>query len=262
MTNEQSLEAWQLNRKSYWNQREKRGWLLAVAPTDWMNDLESYLINNGCSREQAKELVINVFSVIQNNFMEQVILAVVQRWLHGLLDRITQDVTPRHIVDVGVGTGEFAVRIAGLISQRGYKYTGVDFAESMLAHVNNRLAQAGLVSGAIKITEGLATNLPLENESVWLLTWGKFGEHLTDDSVWAKGLDEVKRVLEHGGFFLLYEPVRDFNERYKEQPRKSEGTLFRWQHEYDAALAPLVRVESHPHKFCNEVYIIALWQKS
>ena len=43
MPTEESLEAWQLNRKPYWNQGEKRGWFFSVAPTDWTNNVESYL---------------------------------------------------------------------------------------------------------------------------------------------------------------------------------------------------------------------------
>lgn len=258
MSDESGLLEWQFKQRDYWNQREKRGWLLAVAPTDWMNALEERLVENGCSREQSKELVINVFSIIQGNLMEQVMLVLVQRWLLG--QSLANE--SRHIVDVGVGTGEFAIRMVPLIVRRQYKYTGIDLAEDMISHTKERLRQAGYESPNIALVEGLATNLDLKNESVWLVAWGKFGEHLTNNLVWGKGLDEVKRVLEPGGYFLLYEPLQDFNKRYREQPRKSEGTLIRTQEEYDNALSPMKRVETWLCQFCEEEYSIALWQKA
>lgn len=262
MDTKRDLEAWQLAQREYWNQREKRGWLLAVAPHDWLEALEGRFVKNGCSREQAQELVTSVFGVIQQNLMEQVMLMVVQRWLHGPLTQDEAVTTARHILEVGVGTGEFAVRMAPLIMKHGYGYTGLDFAEAMIEHTTKRLSNAGFEGSNINVVQGLATSLPREDKSTWLVAWGKFGCHLTNEVVWQRALKEVRRVIEPGGYFLLYEPMQDVNKKFKRKPRKSKGTYIRNLAEYDSVLAPMRRVDTARCQFCNEGYSLALWQKS
>lgn len=248
-------------KRAYWNKRvAERGHLLAVAPTGWMNRLTNTLEKAGCSGEQALELVIDIFRVIQNNLMEQVMLVTAERW-HSITSQKPDH--PIRILEVGVGTGEFAVRMLPLIVQKGAISIGVDFAENMIACTKERLIKGmHMPQNAVNLIQGDATRLPCENKSMWLVVWGKFGEHLTDNVDWSNALEEIKRVLRPNGFFLLYDPLQEGNPNYQRKPRKSKGTFIRSINEYDEALTGYKRVATLYYQFCREIYTIALWQNS
>ncbi|HEY6807091.1 MAG TPA: class I SAM-dependent methyltransferase [Pyrinomonadaceae bacterium] len=214
----------------------------------------------GCSGEQAKELVIDVFQVIQNNLMEQVMLVTAETWPDFIAAQHAQD--PIRILEVGVGTGEFSVRMLPLFIEKSAISFGLDFAENMIGCTRERLIYGmHLPKEAINLLQGDATQLPFSNSSMSLVVWGKFGLHLTGLAEWEIALEEVKRVLLPKGFFLLYEPLHENNLNYHEQRRTGDGALFRSVTDYDKALFDCKRVATIYRRFCWEIYSIALWQK-
>lgn len=193
-------------------------------------------------------------------------LVVVERWLSFATSKQADHLpTSRIILDIGVGTGEFAVRMTPLTLKKGYSYVGVDFAEESIATTKLRLEMLGLQGDLIKLEQGVSDELPASNDSVWLAVWGKFGQHLTYGDLWEQSTSEVKRVISPGGYFLVYETMQEHNEEYtkkmQEEDPNNKGTLFRSREEYDAVLFPMERIETIECNFCDEVFTIALWQK-
>lgn len=99
-----------------------------------------------------------------------------------------------HFFEPGVGTG----RIALPFVQRGYRYTGIDISENMMAELHQKVA--GL-SHRLTLLQADVTALPFEDQTfdvaiaVHLL-------HLVWD--WTKALNEIRRVLKPDGIFLYH----------------------------------------------------------
>jgi ubiquinone/menaquinone biosynthesis C-methylase UbiE len=95
------------------------------------------------------------------------------------------------VVDVGSGTGTFALKLKGL--RPDAQVVGVDGDEEILA-----LAQAKPGANGIEWREGLAQELPVEAESADVVTTSLVLHHLLPDDK-RKALAEMKRVLKPSG---------------------------------------------------------------
>jgi hypothetical protein len=69
----------------------------------------------------------------------------------------------------------------------------------------------GLAAESVNLTHAVAQDLPFAAESTWLTIWVCLGTHLTDDKSWLLVPEEVRRTLEPGEFFLLFEALVDGN---------------------------------------------------
>jgi ubiquinone/menaquinone biosynthesis C-methylase UbiE len=95
------------------------------------------------------------------------------------------------IVDIGAGTGSFAIQLSGLES--GAEVIGVDTDAEVL-----RLAQAKPGAGAVTWKRGQASLLPLPDESCDRAVMSLVLHHLDADGKRA-ALAEARRVLRPGG---------------------------------------------------------------
>lgn len=232
--------------REYWDRKAEMS-VLAMFPSDWHGSVDEFVAENDR------------------------LMALVMQLLIRLLDAKPNEVARdgcRHILEVGVGRGDLTILLLPETLKRGDRYSGIDVSERMREITFSRLAAIGIDGkDNANITDGLATRLtrkrdnPFEPNSIWLVIWGKLGEHLTRRSEWITALEEVKRVLEPGGYFLLYEPLQDLNEQYKAKPRKHRWTYIRSQKDYEDALLPMELLETATCNFGKEVYMIALWQK-
>jgi ubiquinone/menaquinone biosynthesis C-methylase UbiE len=124
----------------------------------------------------------------ERSFMQWLLFDRVHR---GVLKRIPADFVPTTILDIGCGTGRLLRRMhlrwpsAGLV--------GVDVAEGMVA-------QARAQTGYATIHQAPAENLPLEDNSVDLVTSTASFHHWSDQ---AQGVREAVRVLRRGGLYIL-----------------------------------------------------------
>lgn len=97
------------------------------------------------------------------------------------------------VADIGAGTGYFAVPMAAAVGRSGLIFA-VDVAPQMLAHLRNRLAEAGVEN--VRCTEGEASSTGLPSGCVGLVfmanVWHEFDDY-------AAVLGEAQRLLNPGG---------------------------------------------------------------
>ena len=159
---------------------------------------------------------------------------------HGLLtdgqraawtDRVREWAGPDPVdaLDVGCGTGFFALLLAGL----GHRPVGVDFADAMLARAREKAAAEGL---DVDFRSGDVEHLPFAE--------GSFDLVIERHVIWTlpdppRALSEWARVLRPGGRLVLvegewrspgkadYEPIRDWLPLYGGRPATQLEALLR-----------------------------------
>lgn len=155
-----------------------------------------------------------------------------------------------HILDLGVGTGRFAVPLL----ERGLRVTGVDIAESMMARLRARVGE----TDRLELVQADITHLPFPSASFdVVLTVHVF--HLIDD--WECALDEARRVLKPGGWLVAGSdqsvaggPARDIRDRWRALVAE-RGVALRPQYgRFDAVLDQITRQGGR-----SAVYTPAYW---
>ena len=107
--------------------------------------------------------------------------------------------SPRTILDVATGTGDFAILAAKMLNPS--KLVGVDISEGMMAIGSRKAKQAGL-DGIISFVKGDCMQLPFADGSFDAVT-AAFGIRNFEDL--DKGLTEMCRVLKPGGALCIIE---------------------------------------------------------
>jgi SAM-dependent methyltransferase len=129
----------------------------------------------------------------------------------------------RDVVDIGCGTGVFAVDLAG----RGHHVIGVDQARAMLDIARTRPGGDGVewLHGDASVVPSAAADL--------VVMMGHVAQYFIDDTEWAQLLGEVHRILAPGGrlTFETRNPAIDWaylwtRERSTETHRHPEGGTF------------------------------------
>lgn len=129
------------------------------------------------------------------------------RWL-AEMGRYLPEVRPLRILDVGTGTGYFAI----LLAQAGHELTGIDLTPAMLAEAEETAAKLGLSIGFSRM-DAQATAFPD----------GSFDALVTRNLSWTlpepeKAYREWHRLLKPGGLLLNFDAdyacnVRNENQR-------------------------------------------------
>jgi SAM-dependent methyltransferase len=104
------------------------------------------------------------------------------------------------VLDIGCGSGQF---IGILIQSLGSfdSVTGLDVDESVL-----REAGKMFNGEAFRFIKGSSQSLPFEEGSFDFVAISKALHHVEDNR---QTLDEMKRILKQGGYFLINEMIRD-----------------------------------------------------
>jgi demethylmenaquinone methyltransferase/2-methoxy-6-polyprenyl-1,4-benzoquinol methylase len=125
-----------------------------------------------------------------------------EKWRKKATRECLQD-DPKHVMDLGTGTGDLAIRIA----KRGGKdieITGYDFSEPMLAIARKKAEKAGV--GSIRFIYGDAVQMPFPDayfDAIGIaFAFRNLTYHNPDTD---KYLAEVLRVLKPGGHFAIVE---------------------------------------------------------
>jgi len=135
-----------------------------------------------------------------------------QRWLLELprpglsperLERILEPVAGERLLEVGPGTGIFALPVAERIAPQG-TLVGLDLQQEMLDELGRRADRRGVTN--LELVRGDATDLPFEDGSAdgaFLVT--VLGEVPEQDAC----LRELRRVLRPGGRVVFGETIFD-----------------------------------------------------
>ncbi len=107
------------------------------------------------------------------------------------------------ILDIGTGPGWLLVKLHQECPE--LRLAGIDASSSMVTKARNNITNAGF-SDTVEVKEGYADNIPFADCS--------FDAVVSTGSIhhWKRpiaGLDEIYRVLKHGGYALMYDLVTD-----------------------------------------------------
>lgn len=112
--------------------------------------------------------------------------------------RLIKPYSPKQILDVATGTGDFALQALSLGPD---KVVGVDISEGMLEVGRKKMVARG-VSNKIEMRSGDSENLPFEDNIFDAVTVG-FGVRNFENL--SKGLQEINRVMKPGAILAVLE---------------------------------------------------------
>ncbi len=107
------------------------------------------------------------------------------------------------ILDVGTGPGWLLLKLHQQSPQ--LRLAGLDASSSMVAKAQKNIADAGL-SNEIEVKEGNVNHMPFADGSFDRVVSTGSIHHWKDPIA---GLNDVYRVLKHGGYALMYDIVSD-----------------------------------------------------
>ncbi len=126
-------------------------------------------------------------------------------------------VQPHHwVLDIGCGTGTFAVAIKGWLP--GVEVVGLDPDPKALAHSRRKASRAGV---SIRFDQGFANALPYPDACFDRVFSSLMFHHLPHDAKLA-AMREVRRVLKAGGSLHLLD--------FEQEGAHSHNPLARWLH--------------------------------
>jgi SAM-dependent methyltransferase len=150
-----------------------------------------------------------------------------QRWMLRAL--AAAGATPRRVLDLGCGNGDWTVMLAG----RAERLVAVDFTAGFVAHCRDRLRAAGLDGRATVIQHDAGTYEP--EGPLDLVVAGAVTQYLSDDDV-ARLLPRIRAALAPGGVLYLRTTVATHAERYTTATASFQG-IYRSRAWYRRALA-------------------------
>lgn len=133
----------------------------------------------------------------------------------GNILKTLREITPlegRVLYDLGAGTGRLACMLAPYVKH----VRAFDVAEEMLRVCREKLVSSGLTNWQVDLADH--RQLPVDDHSADLVVSGWSLSYLAvwNPETWRneleKWMDEMKRVLRHGSFIVLYESLGTGNE--------------------------------------------------
>lgn len=122
-----------------------------------------------------------------------------------LVSRSAQLLNPgaKSIMDLGCGGGNYAVKVASLLSD--VDCTLVDISSNMLERAVERVAE--IVSGKVTALHGDYRELDLGENQYDIITAGTTLHHLREDAEWELVFSKIYKALKPGGTFWINDIV-------------------------------------------------------
>ncbi|HZH88743.1 MAG TPA: bifunctional demethylmenaquinone methyltransferase/2-methoxy-6-polyprenyl-1,4-benzoquinol methylase UbiE [Chitinophagaceae bacterium] len=162
-----------------------------------------------------------------------------------------KDRSPKTILDVATGTGDFAVASLALSPK---EVIGVDISAGMLQMGQKKIKQKG-VEDIITLTLGDSEHLPFENDQFEAITCG-YGVRNFENL--EKGLKDMHRVMKPGGKLAILEfskpkkfPIKQFFSFYFRYILPKIGKLFSKDNRAYTYLPESVKVFPEGEEFCE-----------
>jgi ubiquinone/menaquinone biosynthesis C-methylase UbiE len=133
-------------------------------------------------------------------------------------------------LDIGTGPGWLLVKLHQ--NSPKLQLTGLDASPSMVAKAQKNMVEAGF-SHVIEIKEGKASGMPFPDASFDMVVSTGSIHHWKDPTA---GLNEVHRVLKHGGYGLMYDLVSDMPASVLKEGAREFGRLkmmLLWLHAFE-----------------------------
>lgn len=100
------------------------------------------------------------------------------------------------VLDIGAGRGLWTMNLL----KHGYRVLGIDYVQSIVDAVNNRIDEEGFHDRA-RFMVGNALDIPFIEKSFQAVTDIGTFQHIKKQD-WSTYVDEVNRVLKDGGYYL------------------------------------------------------------
>ena len=175
-----------------------------------------------------KEQVEQMFDRVSHNydFLNRILtFGIDLSWRKKIVNIIAKE-NPKKILDIATGTGDFAIMMAKLNTE---KIIGLDLSQGMLDIGIRKIQQKGL-SEKIEMVQGDSENLPFDDNSFDAITVG-FGVRNFENL--DKGLSEINRVLKPSGILAILEtsqperfPMKQLYKIYSKYVVPTIGKLF------------------------------------
>ncbi|MCP4223868.1 MAG: class I SAM-dependent methyltransferase, partial [Actinomycetia bacterium] len=149
------------------------------------------------------------------------------RWDHGFYLDLAEELGAHSVVDIGCGTGVFAVDLA----RRGHQVIGVDPAGPMLDIARQRSA----LGPTVHWIHGHADDVPTGSADLAVMM-GHVAQYFVDDEDWTSALRQIHRIVTHGGrlTFETRNPAIDWAKQWKREktiatyPHPEGGEFTSW----------------------------------
>ena len=156
---------------------------------------------NGTQFEGKEVYVKDVFTEIAGYYDEMneiMSLRMIQGW-HRYMMKLAGDIRGKKCIDIGTGTGEIAFLVKENAGPEG-KVIGLDITPEMLKYADMKMRENGRPE--VEFVEGDALDLQFPEGSFHLVTSGYMLRNVNDVQ---KAIDEMYRVLDHGGKVVVAE---------------------------------------------------------
>lgn len=201
------------------------------------------------SDKSKKGQIVDMFNNIapKYDFLNHILsLNIDKIWRKKAIKEIKKN-SPRTILDIATGTGDFAILSAKKIPQ-AEKIVGIDISENMLQYGNEKIAKLGL-QDKISLLVSDSESMPFENNSFDAITVG-FGVRNFENL--EKGLSEIYRVLKPGCTAVILEfsmpqhfPIKQLYTFYFKHILPTIGKIF--SKDYDAYYYLFQSVQEFPY---------------
>jgi len=175
-----------------------------------------------------KEQVASMFNNIapKYDFLNQLLSLGIHKGWRKKAIQLLKDLQPKTILDIATGTADFAIEAMKLNPEH---VVGVDISEGMLKLGVEKINKLGL-QNKIELKLGDSESLPFSDNTFDAITVG-FGVRNFENL--EKGINDIYRVLNHGGMVSILEfskpkkfPIKQFYKFYFRVITPAIGKLF------------------------------------